>query len=264
MAEKTEMQFIDSHAHIYLPAFEKDLEDVIRTAKEAGISKIFMPNVDTETIEAMLEAASRYPGYCIPMMGLHPCSVTGEYKKALDITYDWLQKRPFAAIGEIGLDLYWDKSYYKEQLEVLNIQLDWAVELGLPVVLHCRETMQDMLEIIEKRVNGGRLNGVFHCFTGTVEEARRAVDTGFYLGIGGVATFKNGGLDGVLQETSLERMLLETDSPYLTPVPYRGKRNDPSKLPLIADKIARVKNCSVEEIAEVCTGNTLKLFNQWE
>ncbi len=258
------MEFIDSHAHIYLPEFENDLEEVIRVSRETGISRIFMPNVDTETIEAMLDVESRYPGYCMPMMGLHPCSVTGEYKNALDVIYDWLQKRPFAAIGEIGLDLYWDKSHYKEQLEVFNTQLGWAAELGLPVVLHCRETMQDTLEIIEKRAGDIRLRGVFHCFTGTEEEAGRVVDAGFYLGIGGVATFKNGGLEGILQGTSLGRLLLETDSPYLSPAPFRGKRNDPSKLPLIASKIAHVKDCSVEEVAEVCTGNTLNLFNLWQ
>ncbi len=254
------MKFIDSHAHIYLPQFEKDLEDVIRLSKEAGIAKIFMPNVDLETIDLMLGIESKYPDYCIPMMGLHPCSVTGQYDKVLDTVYEWLKKRSFAAIGEIGLDLYWDKSYYREQVKVLNKQLDWAHELELPVVIHCRETMQETLKLIEKR-SDQKLRGVFHCFIGNIEEARRVVDAGFYLGIGGVATFKNGGLENVIRKIALEKLLLETDAPYLTPEPFRGKRNDPSKLPYIAAKIAKVKGCTVDKVAEVCTENTLRVFN---
>lgn len=253
------MEFIDSHAHIYLPQFEKDLEDVVRESKETGIAKIFMPNVDLETIDSMLKVESQFPGYCIPMMGLHPCSVTAQYAKALDTIYNWLTKRSFAAIGEIGLDTYWDKSYYREQVKVLNKQLDWANELELPVVIHCRETMKETLDLIEKR-KGQQLKGVFHCFIGTTEDAIRVVNAGFYLGIGGVATFKNGGLENVIKGIELERMLLETDAPYLTPVPFRGKRNDPSKLPYIAEKIAKVKGCTVEQVAEVCTDNTQSLF----
>lgn len=259
------MEFIDSHAHVYLPEFEDDLDEVIRLSRENGISKVFMPNVDVKTIDAMLSVEDRFPGYCLPMMGLHPCSVGREYGKDLDIIHDWLLKRPFAAIGEIGLDMYWDKTYYREQLDVLNTQLDWAVQLGLPVVLHCRETMQETIELIEKRSEkeGGKLKGVFHCFTGTEEQAGRVVRAGFYIGIGGVATFKNGRLEGVLEETDLDRILLETDSPYLSPVPFRGKRNDPSKLTYIAAKIAEVKNCTLEEVSAASVSNTLKLFNLW-
>jgi len=257
------MEFIDSHAHVYLPQFDNDLEDVIRMSKEAGIAKIFMPNVDLETIDSMLKTESKYPDYCIPMMGLHPCSVTAKNDKTLDTISEWLRKRPFAAIGEIGLDLYWDKVYYREQVKVLNKQLDWAHELKLPVVIHCRETMQETLELIEKR-ESQRLRGVFHCFIGSIEDARRVVNAGFYLGIGGVATFKNGGLENVIHEIELERILLETDAPYLTPEPFRGKRNDPSKVPYIARKIAKIKGCSVDSVAKVCTENTLSLFNTWE
>lgn len=257
------MEFIDSHAHVYLPQFENDLEEIIRISREAGVTKIFMPNVDLETVDAMFDTESRFSGYCIPMIGLHPCSVTGQYPIVLDAVYQWLQKRPFAAIGEIGLDMYWDKTYHMEQIQVLNRQLDWAIEFGLPVVIHCRETMRETLELVERRADG-RLKGVFHCFIGTVSEARRVVDAGFYIGIGGVATFKNGKLERVLEEIKLNRLLLETDSPYLSPEPFRGKRNDPSKLPYIAAKIAQVKNITIEEVAARTTKNSLNLFNSWD
>lgn len=217
-----------------------------------------MPNVDVASIDAMLETEMRYP-HCIPMMGLHPCSVGKDFERQLYILEDWLNKRSFAAVGEIGLDLYWDKTWYDQQQEALRIQVGWAKEKGLPVVIHTRDAMAQTLEQLEA-LQDGQLQGVLHCFTGTLEEAEKAISLGFYLGIGGVATFKNGGLDKVLPHISLDKLLLETDSPYLAPVPNRGKRNSPEYIPLIAQRVADLMQKEVGEVAAVTTANTNTLF----
>lgn len=254
---------IDSHAHIYLEHFDKDRDDMIGRATEAGVSRIMMPNVDHETIDDMLEAEHRYPGLCVPMMGLHPCSVGKDFEKSLYIVEDWLQQRSFSAVGEIGTDLYWDRTYWAQQQEAFRIQMDLAREYDLPAVIHCRDSMDETIELAEGQ---GREThrGIFHCFGGSLEQARKVIDMGFYIGIGGVATFKNGRLDDVLREISLASMVLETDSPYLAPEPNRGKRNEPAYLPLVVEKIARIKDIEPEEVVETTYKNCLTIFGLHE
>ena len=216
------MKLIDSHAHIYLEHFKDDREEMIDRAKKIGVESVFMPNIDHTSIDDMLELAGRHPGYCLPMMGLHPCSVDKSFEKALYEVESWLNKDEFVAIGEIGTDLYWDKSFWSQQQEAFKIQIELAKQHKLPFVIHCRDSIDETIELIEP-LNTADLHGVFHCFSGNLDQARRIVEMGFMLGIGGVATFKNGGLEPVLQDINLEYLLLETDSPYLAPVPFRGK-----------------------------------------
>jgi len=251
--------FIDSHAHIYLDKFKDDLSDVIERAVEKGVSKIFMPNIDHTSIDNMLEVEHNFPKNCFSMMGLHPCSVNKNFEKELYQVEDWLNKKDFCAIGEIGTDLYWDKSFWQQQQEAFKIQVNWAKERKLPIVIHCRESIDETIEMVEE-LKDDRLSGVFHCFTGSVEQARRIEALGFYLGLGGVSTFKNGGMDQVIPDIDINRIVLETDSPYLAPVPHRGKRNEPSYIPDIAKKIASYKQLGLDEVAEVTTANSLKLF----
>jgi TatD DNase family protein len=253
--------WIDTHAHIYSKEFDADRADVIRLAEEQDVKKIYMPNVDHASIDAMLDAESRYPGVCFSMMGLHPCSVKKDFERELYIVEDWLSKRSFFAVGEIGTDLYWDKTFWEQQKEAFNIQVKWAKQYNLPIIIHCRESLDETIALVE-HLQDGKLTGIFHCFSGSVEQAEKISKLNFFMGIGGVATFKNGGLDKVLPEISLDHIVLETDSPYLAPVPHRGKRNEPSYIPLVVQKIATYKNASVDEIQEKTTGNALKLFEQ--
>ena len=253
------MEYIDSHAHIYSSKFDLDRDEIISACSERGINKIYMPNIDVESIDRMLEAEHRYPEVCVPMMGLHPCDVDKEFEKQLYIMEEWLNKRLFSAIGETGLDLYWDKSFFDHQKEALKIQINWAKKKGMPIVLHCRESIEETINIVEE-LNDDRLIGIFHCFTGNLEQAQKIIEMGFLLGIGGVATFKNGGLDRVLPSIGLDSLVLETDSPYLAPVPHRGKRNSPEYIPLIARRVAVLTGSSEEKIAEITTANAEKLF----
>lgn len=249
----------DTHAHIYLSEFSADKGDVINRCKEAGVKKIFMPNIDHTSIDAMMEWESVGDPDCVAMMGLHPCSVKKGFEKELYLVENWLSKRKFAAIGEMGTDLYWDKTYWEEQKEAFRIQVGWAQKYTLPIVIHCRESIEETIALVEE-LKTDDLTGVFHCFTGSLEQARRINKLGFYLGIGGVATFKNSGLDKIIPELDLDYVILETDSPYLSPVPHRGKRNEPSYIPLIADKIAQLKSISTDDIQRITTKNALNLF----
>lgn len=260
VSEQPGLIYLDSHTHIYSESFKEDRAAVIERASELGVAKLYMPNVDVNSIDAMLEAELRYP-QCVPMMGLHPCSVEKDFERQLYVIEEWLNKKNFVAVGEIGLDLYWDKSWYEQQQEALRIQLRWAKAKGLPVVIHTRDAMPQTLELLEQEQDG-QLKGVLHCFTGTLEEAQKAIALGFYLGIGGVATFKNGGLDKVLPHVPLDRLLLETDSPYLAPVPHRGKRNSPEYIPLLARRVAELINQQLPEVAAITTANTKALFDQ--
>ena len=254
------MHFIDSHAHIYLSQFESDRDEIIHKSMENEVVKIVMPNIDHSSIDPMMELEEQYPEQCVSTIGVHPCSVKKDFEKELYLVEDWLGKRPFKAIGEIGIDLYWDKSFLEEQLEALKIQVNWALKFDIPIILHCRDSFEETISIIEE-LNDEHLRGVFHCFTGDLNDAERVLKLGsFYLGIGGVATFKNGGLDKVLPEIGVEHLLLETDSPYLAPVPYRGKRNEPAYIPLIADRIAEIKEMDRDEVALAATESTKKLF----
>lgn len=254
------MNLIDSHAHIYLEQFNSDIDEVIGRAKDKGLEYILMPNIDDTSVEDMLELSSRSEGYCLPMMGLHPCSVDKHFEKQLYKVEDWLKQESFIAIGEMGTDLYWDKTYWAQQQEAFKIQIGFAKEYALPFVIHCRDSIDETIELIAE-LNSPELTGVFHCFTGTVEQAKKITGMGFYLGIGGVSTFKNGGLEPVLKEIDLEFMVLETDSPYLAPVPYRGKRNEPAYTDLVAQRISDVREHSKEETALITTANARKLFN---
>lgn len=251
--------YIDTHAHIYLEAFSEDLPDVMDRSRDSGVSRIYLPNIDHTSIDLMLEVEERFPGECIAMIGLHPCSVNNGFEKELYLVEEWLGQRKFAGIGEIGTDLHWDKTFWKEQQEALKIQLNWAKVFNIPAILHCRNSIDETIEIVAQ-TKDQNLKGIFHCFTGNVEQARKIVELGFILGIGGVSTFKNGGLEDVIAEVNLDFMVLETDSPYLSPEPFRGKRNEPSHIPLIAEKIAKIRNISVMEVAQKTTVTAENIF----
>ena len=250
--------YIDTHAHIYLEQFDEDLSDVLTRAKEGDVGRIYMPNIDSQSIESMLKVAEDYD-FCIPMMGLHPCSVNSSYKEELALVEEWFEKRDFVAVGEIGTDLYWDKTYKDEQVEAFQIQSELAIRKGVPIVIHCRESLDLTIDLVAE-INDSRLNGIFHCFNGSVEQGERIIDLGFALGIGGVSTFKNGGMDKVLPHLPLENMVLETDSPYLTPAPHRGRRNEPGYIPLIAERLAFLKELELSEVETMTTNNALNLF----
>lgn len=253
------MNLIDSHAHIYSDKFDEDRADAMARAQEEGITRIYMPNIDHTSIDAMLEAEAKYPQHCIPMMGLHPTSVDKDFERELFLVEEWLEKRKFAAVGECGIDLYWDKTFLPQQQEALKVQVALAKKHQLPIVLHTRDSFNETYEIISA-AQDGTLRGIFHCFSGTAEEAEKVKELGFLMGIGGVATFKNGGLDKVLPHVSLDNLVLETDCPYLAPTPHRGKRNEPVYLPLIANRVAELMQKPVEEVAKKTTANALNLF----
>lgn len=249
----------DTHAHIYLEDFDTDRDDMLTHAREVDVTKIYMPNIDHTSIDRMLEVEEKSTGTCVAMMGLHPCSVKKDFHKELYLVEQWLSKRRFCALGEIGTDLYWDKNFWEQQLEAFTIQVGWAKQFKIPIVIHCRETLDQTIELVEQ-LKDDNLTGVFHCFTGTLEQADRITKLGFYLGIGGVVTFRNGGMDKVIPSLDLKHMVLETDSPYLAPAPHRGKRNEPKYIPLVAAKVAELKNISLEEVQEVTTRNALDFF----
>lgn len=250
---------VDTHCHLYVKEFDTDIEAVIRRATEAGVDKFYLPAIDSETHPSMLALESAYPGKCYAMIGLHPCSVKEDFRKEIDIIEALLKQRPFVAIGETGLDFYWDKTFVQQQYEALNIQLNLALQYNIPIILHTRDAMQETIDVVKKYSSRG-IKGIFHCFGGTIEEANQIIEAGFYLGIGGVVTYKKSGLAEVLAQVSLKHLVLETDAPYLTPVPFRGKRNESSYLQYIANKIAEIKNVPVAEVAEVTSRNAALIF----
>lgn len=252
--------FIDTHCHFYLPEFDSDREEVILRAENEGIGTILLPAIDNETHGLMLKAESQFSGKCQLMMGLHPCSVKESYKNELKIVRDYFEKRKFVAVGETGLDFFWDLTFTKEQYESFHTQIEMALEYNIPVVIHSRNSLDECINVISEHQKGN-LKGVFHCFSGTLAQANKITDLGFYLGIGGVVTFKNSGLDKIMETVDMNHVVLETDSPYLAPVPYRGKRNECSYLKFVVDKLASIKNISIEEVAKITTGNAKKLFN---
>lgn len=252
--------YIDTHAHIYSEEFAADRDEMLNRAFTSGVEKIILPNVDHTSIEGMLELESRFPGQCIATMGLHPCYVKSDFQRELYLVEDWLSKRKFAAIGEIGTDLYWDKTFWEQQKEVFAIQVSWAKQYKLPIIIHCRESIDETIELLDT-LRDESLTGVFHCFSGNLVQAKKVVEMNFMLGIGGVATFKKGGLDTVLPDIGMEHLVLETDSPYLAPVPFRGKRNQPSYIPIIAERVAELKGISVDEVMKATTGNAIRLFS---
>lgn len=254
--------FIDTHTHLYLPEFDEDRNAVMRRTLDAGVEKILLPNIDSTSNTGLFSLVKQYPENCFAMMGLHPCSVKENWEDELDNCRSYLfdsDRTMFYGIGEIGLDYYWDKSFVKEQHECLRLQLSWAKQLQLPVSIHSRDATDDCIKLVaEEKTN--ELSGVFHCFSGSLEQAQKIIALGFYLGIGGVVTFKNGGLDKILTPIDLENIVLETDSPYLAPVPHRGKRNESSYIKLVAQKIADIKSITVEEVERISTENALRVF----
>ncbi len=254
------MQLIDTHTHIYLPEFDTDRDEVVGRAVSSGIVKMLMPNIDVYSVDQMLSAESRFPEICFPMIGLHPTSVKGDYISQLDTLENLFLKHKFVAIGEIGIDLYWDKTFLKEQIIALERQISFAIGNGLPVVIHSRESFPEVFSVLEE-FRGKGLKGVLHAFTGNIEEAERAIDLGFKLGIGGIVTFKNSGLDKVVKEAAPENLILETDSPYLAPTPNRGKRNESSYLYIINKKLADIYGIDEEEIASITFASSTALFN---
>lgn len=255
------MNLVDSHSHLFLDEFADDLSQVVERAKQSGVTHIFMPNIDSSTIEPMRCVCAAYSGYCFPMIGLHPTSVNADYEHELEIVCKELEThKDYVAIGEIGMDLYWDQSFMKEQQVVLDKQLSWALKYNLPVVIHCREAFDYIYKVLEP-YRGSSLKGIFHSFTGTLEEAQQMLTfSDFLLGINGVVTFKKSSLPEILREVPLERIVLETDSPYLTPVPNRGKRNESAYLRDTLMKLAEVYGVSADEVADITSKNALKVF----
>jgi len=256
------MEFIDTHTHLYLSQFDKDINNVIDSAIENGIKKMLLPNIDSTTTNQMLHLSREFPDNCFPMIGLHPCSVKkNNIDKELEHVNDMLEKENFIAIGEIGLDLHWDKTTLGLQKKAFEHQINLAKKFNLPIVIHVRESFNEAIEIVEK-LNDSNLRGVFHCFTGSVKDAERVIDLkDFFLGVGGVITFKNGGLDKIINQIPLDHIMLETDSPYLTPAPNRGGRNESKYILDIAQKVSNIYNIDIEKIAKITTENANKLFN---
>lgn len=253
---------IDSHTHIYLPEFEEDFSEMVARARAVGVRYFLMPNVDVETIPLMHRIQDRLPDHAFPMMGLHPCSVKDDFENQLEEIKRHLFQpvRKYWAVGEIGIDLYWDKSTLDIQIKAFEMQIEWAKALNLPIVIHVRDASDEVFEVLD-RVNDDRLRGVFHCFTGTKEQAQHIIDYGsFKLGIGGVVTFKNGKIDQFIAEVDMSHLILETDAPYLAPVPHRGKRNEPAYSSLVANKLAECYGVSGDEIALTTTQNCIDLF----
>ena len=254
------MIFVDTHTHLYLEQFDDDRNDVVEKAVSEGVSYMLLPNIDSETIVAMNSLSRQFPGNCFPMMGLHPTSVKDDYEAELELVEEELFSGKYIAIGEIGIDLYWDKTYREQQLDAMRRQLALARKLKLPVSIHTRESFEDVYSLVKQELTDD-LTGIFHCFTGTAEQAKLIMETGFKMGIGGVLTFKNSKLDEVIKDVPAEFLVLETDAPFLSPVPHRGKRNESSYIRIIAEKLADIKKVSVEEIADVTTRNASRLFN---
>jgi TatD DNase family protein len=253
------MQFIDTHTHLYLPEFDTDRDEVVKRAVGNGISKMLLPNIDIRSIGQMLSAVARYPGICYPMAGLHPTSVKENYVSQLDQIENLLTEQKVIAIGEIGIDLYWDKTFLNEQLISFRRQLELASVRKLPVVIHSRESFPEVFDVLEE-FKGRSLNGVFHAFTGNIKDAERAIDLGFKLGIGGIVTFKNSGLDKVVSVTGPEHIVLETDSPYLAPAPHRGTRNESSYICIINKKLSEIFGIKEEDTASIVYSNSVSLF----
>jgi TatD DNase family protein len=255
------MKLIDTHTHLYLKEFENDIDEVIQRANAAGVKKFYLPAIDSSESEAQLALEKKYPDQVFAMAGLHPCSVKENFQDELELVDEQLSKRKFAGIGETGLDFYWDTTYKKEQYESLHIHAHWAIQYKRPLVLHTRNATCETIDALDQ-YKGKGLYGIYHCFSGSLEEAKQIIEAGFYLGIGGVLTFKNSGLADVIKNIDLQKLVLETDAPYLAPVPFRGKRNESSYLKNIVEKLAEIKNVSVEEAAQQTSKNAEFLFSE--
>ncbi|MGZ3883883.1 MAG: TatD family hydrolase [Bacteroidia bacterium] len=251
--------FIDTHTHLYSEEFNADRPQMIRKALSCGVKKLYMPNIDSSSISGMMALEKEYPEHCFAMMGLHPCSVNATVDEELRIVEDWLSKRKFCAIGEIGIDLYWDKTFFTQQQMAFRKQIDWALQYSYPIVIHCREAFDEIFEILDSYSKLPK--GIFHCFSGNAEQAQKVISlNAFKLGIGGVVTFKNSGLDKVVEQLDMKHLVLETDAPYLAPVPFRGKRNESAYLVQVAEKLSVIKRISIAEVAEITSRNAAEIF----
>ena len=253
------MRWIDTHAHIYSEEILPDVVAVVKAALDNGIDKIYMPAIDSSCIDSMLTIEASYPNHCVAMMGLHPCYVKQNYEDELVIVKQWLGKRKFAAIGEIGLDFYWDKTFTSQQHIAFATQMEWALEYNLSVIIHTRNAMGETIEAVKPFAKKG-LGGIFHCFSGSKESAEQITGMGFHLGLGGVLTYKNAGVAEAIKDIPMEWLVLETDAPYLSPVPYRGKRNEPVYMLEVAKKLAEIKGLPLHEVAEITTQNAERIF----
>ena len=250
---------IDTHAHLYSSKFSSDRDDMVRRAIAAGVNKIYLPNIDAASIDAMLDLEAAFPDHCFAMMGLHPCSVNETVEAELAIVEKYLQERKWAGVGETGIDLYWDKTFLEQQKMAFARQIEWAKDLDLPIIIHSRESNEECIELV-KNGQDGRLRGIFHCFSGTVEQAKRMIDLGFLLGIGGTVTYAKSELPAVIAAIPLEHIVLETDAPYLPPVPHRGKRNESAYIKLVAEMISEIKVLPLSKIAQITSQNATKVF----
>ncbi len=255
------MQWIDTHAHLYATEFDEDRAEMLARTKAAGVSRVYLPAIDSSSHTAMLALEAAHPEYCVAMMGLHPCYVKDNVEEELTIVEQHLKSRSFVAIGEIGLDLYWDKTFFEQQKMAFRQQMRWAIDLDIPIVIHTREAMEETIALVQEEKTD-KLRGIFHCFSGTLLDAQAIIDLGFMLGIGGVVTYKKSGMDAIVQDIDLQHIVLETDAPYLTPTPFRGKRNESSYIPYIAQRIAEVKGISMDELALQTSENALRLFEK--
>ncbi len=253
------MIFADTHTHLYLEQFNEDIDIVVENAIKNSVELLFLPNIDSNSILPLLELSKKYPNNCFPLLALHPTDVKDDYKKEILILEQYLKKEIFYGIGETGIDLYWDKTYLKQQIESFEIHCQWSIEHNLPLIIHTRKSHNETIEVLNN-YKTKNLKGIFHCFSGSYEQAKEIVNRGFYLGIGGTSTYKNSKLDEVLIKIGIENILLETDSPFLPPVPHRGERNESKYIRIIAEKIAEIFNLPLEKIAEITTYNTKKLF----
>ncbi len=253
------MIFTDTHTHLYAEEFASDRNEMMQRALENNITRFFLPNIDVHSIQPMLDLVWTFPENCFPMMGLHPCSVDADFEAQLFQIHKCFSKRKFYALGEIGLDFYWSVEFKDQQIIAFKKQCQWAIDFELPIVIHSRNSTTELIEIL-KEINNPKLRGIFHCFSGDENQAKQIVEMGFYLGIGGVLTYKNSGLDKAIKEIDLKHLVLETDSPYLAPVPHRGKRNESFYLLEVAKKLAEIKNVSIEKIAEITTENSKIIF----
>jgi len=254
------MELIDTHCHLYAPEFAEDIDNIIQRARFAGVVRFYLPAIDMESEKDMLDLEKRYPDICFAMQGLHPSSVKADIKDALKHVEESLSQKKFAAVGEIGLDFYWDRSFEKEQYRAFHQQIEWALHFDLPIVIHSRDSIEQTISVVRKHQNG-KLRGIFHCFNEGEHQADEIVSLGFYLGIGGTLTYKNSKLPGVIKNIGMENIVLETDAPYLPPVPFRGKRNESSYIVYVAEKMAEIKEISPDEVARITTANALKIFS---
>ena len=254
------MEFIDTHSHFYVQDFDKDRDEIIKESLAEGVSRILLPNIDLDSMQTLLNVCETYPQTCYPMLGLHPCDVKENYKEVLQKIFDYFPHHKFIGVGEVGIDLYWDTAFINEQKEAFRFQIQFALKHNLPLIIHKRQSYNETMDVLNE-FQGEKLRGIFHCYSGSLPHAEEVIEKGFFLGIGGTVTYKSSNLDTILPSIPLKHIVLETDAPYLTPNPHRGSRNKSSYIPLIAQRIAEIKQTSIAEVAAQTTKNAIELFS---